>query len=156
MKIAGLPILGIILATLCYYIFEFVWYSFLFQDAWQAGSSVTPDDYLGQSGSWMALGFLAPLLQVIAISLILKWAGWPSMGDALAKILCLAILIGSGVGLYALVYLPQHSLSLFFIDTAHYLIGWLMSAFILTHFRPKYIAPVKHRQSKEDVEDIYS
>jgi len=155
MKFAGLPIVGIIVATVCYYFLEFAWYGFLFQDAWQAGSGVTPEQYAGQSGGWMALGVVAPLVQVIAIGLILKWNGWPSMGEALRKVLCMALLIGIGVGLYALVYLPQHSLALFLIDTVHYVIGWLLAAFILTHLRPRYIAPVKARSDKENIEDIY-
>lgn len=156
MKIAGLSVIGTLIATLLYYFFEFGWYVY-FQDPWQAGLGITPDDYPGQKNNWMPLGIVAPLLQVIAIGLILKWAGWPSLSEALGKIFTLSVLIGVGVGFYALVYMPQHSLPLFVVDTAHYIIGWSVTAIVLTYFRPKYVAPVTRRGSvdNENIDDIY-
>lgn len=156
MKIAGLSIVGTVIATLLYYFFEFAWYSIL-QNAWQAGEGVTAEDYANQSGAWMAVGFVAPLLQVIAIGLILKWCGWPSLSEAFGKIFCLSVLLGIAVGIYALAYLPQHSVSLFLIDTVHYVIGWSVTAVVLTYFRPKYVAPVTKRGLNENdgIEEIY-
>ena len=156
MKIAGLSVVGTLLATLLYYLFEFGWYSIL-QSTWQAGEGVSPEDYTNQSGAWMALGVVAPLLQVIAIGLILKWSGWPSLSEAFGKIFSLSVLLGVAVGIYALVYLPQHSVPLFLIDTIHYIIGWSVTAIVLTYFRPKYVAPItKHGLSENDgIEDIY-
>ncbi len=156
MKIAGLSVVGTLIATLLYYFFEFAWYSIL-QSAWQAGEGVSPEDYTNQSPGWMALGAVAPLLQVIAIGLILKWSGWPSLSEAFGKIFSLSVLLGVAVGIYALAYLPQHSVSLFLIDTVHYIIGWSVTAIVLTYFRPKYIAPVTRHghSSDENIEDIY-
>ncbi len=156
MRIAGLSVVGTLIATLLYYFFEFGWYS-VFQTAWQAGEGVSPEDYTNQPAGWMALGFIAPLLQVIAIGLILKWSGWPSLSEAFGKIFCLSVLIGVAVGIYAIAYLPQHSLALFLIDTAHYIIGWSVTAIVLTYLRPKYVAPITKRGSNENdkIEDIY-
>jgi len=156
MKFAGLSVVGTLIATLLYYFFEFAWYSIL-QSAWQAGEGVSAEDYSNQSSWWMALGAVAPLLQVIAIGLILKWSGWPSLSEAFGKIFSLSVLLGVAVGIYALAYLPLHSVSLFLIDTVHYIIGWSVTAIVLTYFRPKYLAPVTKRGLNENdsIENIY-
>lgn len=143
MRVSGLSVVGIIVATLIYYAFEFFWYGIAFQQEWQVGSGLTNSDFEGGSPVWMVVGFLAPLLQVIGLALILKWIGWPSLGESIKKLLLLAIFIGAGVSIYALAYMPHHSVTVFFIDWLHLIIGWFIIATILTYLRPKYIAPVK-------------
>ncbi len=156
MRIWGLSVLGIIVATLVFYGFEFFWYGIAFQEAWQIGTGVSDSDYQGSAVLWMAVGFLAPLLQVIGLAFILKWCGWPALGDSIKKLLLLAIFMGAGVSIYVLAYMPHHSITVFLIDWFHIIIGWFISAVVLTFLRPKYIAPVKATyQAPQDPEAIY-
>jgi len=156
MRVSGLSVVGIIVATLVFYAFEFFWYGITFQEAWQTGNGLTSSDFEGGSPLWMGVGFLAPLLQVIGLALILKWCGWPALGESIKKISLLSVFIGAGVSIYVLAYMPLHSTTVFLIDWVHIVIGWFISAIILTFLRPRYIAPVKHNyQAPQDPEAIY-
>lgn len=156
MRVFGVSVVGIIVATLLYYIFEFFWYGVAFQDAWQIGNGVSESDYQGNEIIWMAVGFMAPLAQVIALAFILKWFGWPSLAESINKILLLAILMGAGTSIYMYAYMPHHSTAVFLIDWFHIIIGWLIAAIVLTFLRPKYIAPVKKAyQTREEPEVFY-
>jgi len=161
MRVAGLSVVGIITATLVFYVFEYFWFGVAMLNAWQTGNGVSAADFEGSSPAWMAVGILAPLLQVIALAFFLKWSGWPALGESVFKMLLLAILIGGGFSLYTLVYMPLHSMPLYLINFAHIVIGWTLVAIVLTFLRPKYYAPVKHVQhaeyqrQEEDPDDIY-
>lgn len=131
----GYKVLGIILATVGFYAVGMIWYGFAFSDLWMAGQGVTEADYENNSPAWMGLGVLLTLMQVIGISYILSWKGRPEMPDAVQSIGMLSVLLAAAFSMYALAYLPQHSVPLFLIDASHLILGWIIAAAVLTKFR---------------------
>lgn len=154
MKIFGLPPIGVVVATLVFYALGVLIYGIVFMETWMAAAGISASDAEQPGAVTYLLGLLITLMQVVGIGLVLKWSGWPSMNEALAKIGLLALLFAVPFAAYTYLYMPPHSSTLLLIDSAHLVIGWILSAAILTWLRPKYVAPVK-RQSIEDPEAIY-
>ena len=95
------------------------------------GPWLTADD-AGGFDIYMVGGILITFMQVIGIGLILKWKGVADIGDAVKTIALLWLLIALPLMLYAYLYLPAHNSTLLMIDSSHLLVGWLVSAVILS------------------------
>lgn len=130
-NVFGLKLIPVLLATLAFWILGFVWYGFLFMDAWMAGHSLTADD-AGGFDIYMVGGILTTFLQVVGIGLVLKWRNVGDIGAAAKTTGILWVLIALPIVMYAYLYQPAHNSTLLMIDAFHLLVGWLVSAAVLT------------------------
>jgi len=131
----GYKILGIVLATVAFYFVGFFWYGFIFSELWMAESHVTEAQAASGSPLWMIVGIVLTAMQVVGLSYILNWRGRPDMGEAIKSIGIISLLIPVAFCMYALAYMPQHSMPLFLVDACHLILGWLVATAILTKFR---------------------
>ncbi len=133
-KLAGVNLLGIVLAALAMWIIGFIWYGLLFSNAWMSAHGWTEASFEGQSALWMPAGFL--------ISLILSFGlGWHMKQKQIAKLdtaalfgLWLALLIGVPLMMYAYVYSPSHSWELLLIDGSHTIVTFVAACAVLSFF----------------------
>jgi hypothetical protein len=122
---------GILVASVLFYLVGFLWYGFLFMDAWMAAEGLVADDAAGQSPIYMLGGFLITVMQVVGLAIILKWRGVTGIAEAAKTALLLWALIALPFTMYAFLYLPAHNATLLMIDASHLLVGWLVAAFAL-------------------------
>lgn len=134
-KILGLNIVGVILATVVFYIVGGLWYGMLFQDAWMSAAGITEASFENESPSYMAGGVLITFIQVIGIGLALNWKGVSDLGGAIKAGLVLWFFFAFPFTMYAYLYNPEHSPTLLMIDASHMLVGWVASAAILSFFK---------------------
>ncbi|MGV6802527.1 MAG: DUF1761 domain-containing protein [bacterium] len=132
MRVYGLPVFGIIAATIAFYLWGFIYYGVLFSDAWMAAEGVSEADYEGQSSLWMIAGIFISLAAVKGMAFVLKWREWPGMGTAIFTALIMGLTFAVSVSAYELVYMPDHSWTAFIMDSVHLIIGWILAAIILT------------------------
>lgn len=130
-NIFGLKLVPVLVATLVFWMLGYLWYGVLFMDAWMAGHALTADD-AGGFDIYMAGGILITLMQVVGIGLVLKWKGVGDLMDAVKTAGVMWLLIALPFVMYAYLYLPAHDPTLLMIDASHLLVGWLVSAGILT------------------------
>ncbi len=135
-KLFGLNSVAILAASVAFFIVGFLWYGLLFADAWMAASGITKEmAEADQNPSWMIGGFVITVMQVIGIGLVLKWKGATSLNAAAMTALLLWFVFALPFCLYAYFYSVAHSSTLLMIDASHLLVGWVVSAIVLSFFK---------------------
>ena len=129
-KIFGLNLLGVLVASVAFFLIGWLWYGILFQEAWMAAEGIAADAAESESPVWMAGGFLITLMQVIGIGLVLKWKGASGLGAAVTAAVVLWFFLALPFCCYAYIY-AAHNSSLLMIDASHLLVGWVVSAALL-------------------------
>ena len=127
--------IGVVLATLAFWVIGAIWYGVLFSDIWMAENRVIEADFEGQSPMWMMLGILISLLAVIGIGKVMAWRGVTDIGGAVMTAISLWVFFAVSFVMYDLAYLPAHSTTMFFVDIGHLLVGWVVSAAVLSFFK---------------------
>lgn len=131
-KIFGLNLVGVLVATVAFYLVGYLWYGMVFADAWMAAAGVTEADFEGESPVWMAGGALITFMQVIGIGLVLRWKGAADMGAAIKTALVLWLVFALPFTHYGYLYSPGHNAMMLMIDASHLLVGWVVSAIVLS------------------------
>jgi hypothetical protein len=137
-KFFGSHIIGLLLATLAFYMFGYLWYGFLFADQWMHLTGITEADALLRSeqlGAMMYVwGLFISLAQVLGIAAVLNWAGATRLMTCVKISVILAVLIVLPVLGYGMLY-QGVSIHLIGIDFLHLLIGYSLVAVVLSFFR---------------------
>lgn len=126
---------GILVASVLFYLVGFLWYGVLFMEAWMAANGLVADDAAGQSPIYMLGGFLITVMQVVGLAIILKWRGVTGIADAVKAALLLWALLALPFTMYAYLYVPAHDATLLMIDASHLLVGWTVAAAALAQFK---------------------
>lgn len=139
-KIFGTSLLGILAATIVFYMVGFAWYGFIFADAWMAAAGLTEAAAAANAeklGAKMYVGgILITLMQVLGLAYVLNQSG-ASVLLTCAKICAIvAVLIGLPLMAYGVLY-EGSSKSLLHIDIGHILIGYVLVGIVLSFFRGK-------------------
>ncbi len=127
----GLKPIPVLAATLVFWVLGFVWYGVVFMNAWMAGHGI-PVDQAGAFDIYMAGGILITLLQVMGLAFVLSWRNVSGIHEAVKTALTLWFFLALPIIMYAYLYLPAHNSTLLMIDASHQLVGWVVSAVILT------------------------
>lgn len=138
-EVAGIPVIGATLAACAVFVTQWMWWGALFNDSWPQLNGLTEAD-LEVPYSWWVGGLAVIAAQVIGIAVILRNRDWPNIADAITHIGGLSLLLAVPMAGYRLVYLPEHSWELFVIDGASFVIGWLLSAAIVTALKSRAVA----------------
>ncbi|MEZ5894700.1 MAG: DUF1761 domain-containing protein [Parvularculaceae bacterium] len=134
-RLLGLNLIGVIAASVAFYFVGFLWYGVMFSDAWMAAEGIPAEAAESQSPVWMAGGFLITILQVIGIGLVLKWKGVSDLMGSAKVAGILWFFFALPFCHYAYLYTPAHNSLLLMIDLSHLLVGWVVSAIILSFFK---------------------
>lgn len=135
-KLFGLNSVAVLAASVAFFIVGFLWYGLIFADAWMAANGITKEmAEADQNPSWMIGGFIITVMQVIGLGLVLKWKGAATLGDAVKTALLLWLVFALPFCLYAYFYSVAHSSTLLMIDASHLLVGWAVSAAVLSFFK---------------------
>jgi hypothetical protein len=133
-RLSGVNLVGVLLAALVMWILGFVWYGVLFSEAWMAGNGYTEAMFEGQSGLWMAAGFLIPLILAFGLGWHMKQKSITKLNTAVLFALWLALLIGVPLMMYNYVYSPYHSWQVLLIDGSHTIATFVAGAAVLSFF----------------------
>ncbi|MEQ8934389.1 MAG: DUF1761 domain-containing protein [Amphiplicatus sp.] len=135
-KLFGLNSVAVLAASVAFFIVGFLWYGVIFADAWMAEMGIAKDQAnADNSPIWMIGGFVITVMQVIGIGVVLKWKGATTLGDAVKTALLLWFLFALPFSLYGYFYSVAHSSTLLMIDASHLLVGWAVSAAVLSLFK---------------------
>lgn len=126
---------GIIVASIAFFAVGFLWYGVIFSDAWMAAEGFTKEADDAGSPAWMALGFVITVMQVVGLALILKWKGDAAPVASATTAAILWALLALPFTLYGFIYTPGHNTTLLMIDASHLLVGWVVSAVVLSLFK---------------------
>ncbi len=127
--------LAIIAASVAFFIVGFLWYGVIFSDAWMAAEGISKEAAEADSPAWMGLGLVITVMQVVGLALILKWKGVSGIPDAATTAALLWALFALPFTLYGFAYTPGHNSTLLMIDASHLLVGWVVSAVVLSLFK---------------------
>lgn len=131
-KLFGLNLLAVLVASVAFFFVGFLWYGVLFTKAWLAAYGITPDPEAGESPIWMVGGFVITIVEAFGIGLVLKWKGAVSLGGAVATAIALWFCFALPLLMYNYLYLPGHNATILMIDASHLLVGWVVSAAVLS------------------------
>ncbi|GEM_PF-477059 len=156
-RIGGINVIGVVLATIAFYMIGFVFYGVLFTEDWTAhtlaSTGVADFDSIRQmsperlEAAWekafpnsdpamsMGLGFLSTLVTVIVLAVVLRQL--TAGAASLVSYAGFAALLAVGFSITSLLYdhiYAEKTLALFWIDGAHVLIGYVVSAIVLSFF----------------------
>ena len=139
-KIFGTSLWGILAAGIALYFLGFLWYGFLFSDAWMAANNITMEEATARNaelGPMMFVwGILITLVQVIGLAFILNHSGASVLMTCVKICAIVALLIALPLMGYAVLY-EGRSINALFIDIAHVLIGYAIVGAVLSFFRGK-------------------
>lgn len=132
--------LSVLLATAAFYMIGFVWYGFLFSDAWLAAANMTAEQADASAASKGAMMFVWGLLitfaQAIGVLMVIHHRGAKRLPACLKAAGLLFITIAAPLLTYAALYQDYGSQGLW-IDYGHILIGYMVMAAIYAAFRGK-------------------
>jgi len=140
-KIFGTSLLGILLATLLFYMLGALWYGMLFSDMWMAASGMTEAtakahaDKIGPVVMYGG-GLLITLLQVLGLAYILNHASASLLGTCVKICAIIAVLLALPIIMYAHLY-EGYTLQGVCLDFAHLLVGYALVGAVLSFFRGK-------------------
>lgn len=128
---------GVLVASVAFYLVGFLWYGLIFQDAWMAAQNLPKEPEDAGSPIWMAIGFVITVMQVVGLAYVLHWkgAGTPAAAATTAAILWL--LFALPFAFYGYIYSFDHSATLLLIDASHLLVGWIAAAVALSMIKSK-------------------
>jgi len=101
-------------------------------DVWMAEMGIPEQGAEPESPMWMMLGFLITIMQVVGVGLVLKWKGVSELNAAIMTAVILWLVFALPFSAYGYLYNVTHSTTLLLIDASHLLLGWVISAVILS------------------------
>ena len=133
-KIAGVSLLGVVLAALAMWIIGFLWYGMLFSDAWMGANGYTEQMFEGQSPLWKPAGYVVAFLLSFGLGWHMKQKSITKLETAALFGLWLALLIGVPLMMYSYVYSPDHSWMLLLIDGSYTVVTFVAASAVLSFF----------------------
>lgn len=131
-KILGLNSLGVLVASVVFFIVGWLWYGVVFVDSWMAEMGIPASEGEDMAPTTLILGFIITVMEVIGIGLVLNWKNAAGINGALKTAGVLWLLFALPFCAYGYLYGASQSLTLLMIDGGHLLVGWALSAVILT------------------------
>lgn len=138
-KIFNTSWIAVIVATIAFFMFGWLWYGMLFEDAWLAAEGITQEIAAARMadtgmGQWLFFALLITFGQAVGLLMVLHLAGAKRIPASLKYAFWLTVTIVGPVLAYQSVY-SGYPLSGFLIDFGHLLIGYLIMAVIYAAFR---------------------
>ena len=152
-RLAGVHLLGLILAAVAIFFVGFIWYGLLFTEPWMnanglffADEAKTTMQWLTASGietvsadagpdpKVLGLGFVLSLVLAFGLGWHMKQKGITKLTTAVLFALWLSLLIGVPLMAYDLVYAPGFHIAGFLVDASHTVVSFIAAAAVLSLF----------------------
>ena len=139
-KYFGVSVLGLLLATVVFYLLGALWYGVLFAEQWMSLNHFTEEtananmDKLGVM-MWV-WGVVITLVQVIGLAMVINWANASKLFTCIKISVFMALFFALPVMAYGTLY-EGTSIYLLGIDILHLLLGYSLVGAILSYFRSK-------------------
>ena len=152
-KIAGVSLIGVLLAAVAMFFVGFLWYGVLFQEPWMNANGLFFTDEAKTSMQWLTAdgiqsvaGDAGPnpmvMLWGFVLSLVLAFGlGWHMKQKSISKLdtaalfgLWMGLLIGVPLMMYGYVYSPAHSWELLLINSGHVVVTFVAACAVLSFF----------------------
>lgn len=138
-KIFNTSWIAVIVATIAFFMFGWLWYGILLEDAWLAAEGITQEIAAARlaetgMGQWLFFALLITFGQAVGLLMVLHLAGAKRVPASLKYAFWLVVTIVGPVIAYQCVY-SGYPLSGFLIDFGHMLIGYIIMAAIYAAFR---------------------
>ncbi len=130
-RIFGLNLVGVLVASIAFFMVGWLWYGVLFMDAWMQAQGISAADAEAESPLWMLGGLVITIMQVIGIGLVLKWKNVSGLVPSVMAAVTLWVFFALPFCGYAYIY-AAHNSALLLIDASHLLAGWVVSAVVLS------------------------
>lgn len=131
-KLFGLNIVAVLAASVAFFLIGWLWYGVIFMDSWMAEMGIPASADADPSPTMLAIGFVITVLQVVGVGLAMKWKSAAGLNGAVMTAVVLWLVFALPFSTYGYLYGPSHSALLFAIDAGHLLVGWVVSAIILS------------------------
>jgi len=139
-KIFGTNLLGILVATVVFYLLGFLWYGIVFTEMWLIFNDMSAADATAQAeklGAMMYVGgIVITLMQVLGLAYVLHHASASLLLTCVKICAIIAVLIALPLLMYAHIY-EGTSHRAIVLDFVHILIGYILVGAILSFFRGK-------------------
>lgn len=150
-KLAGVNVLGILVAAIAMFFIGFLWYGVLFQTPWMesnaifwanegntsiqwlSGSGVTTQE-MGMDPMVMGLGFVLFLVLSYGLGWHMKQKNISTLKTAVLFGLWISLLIGVPMAAYDFVYTPYGTLDGFLVDASHTVATFVGACAVLSFF----------------------
>jgi len=140
LKSITLNLLGIIVATVVFYLLGYLWYGMFFSEMWLAFNGISEADVAAQAaklGDMMYIaGAVITLMQVLGLAYILHLAKASTLFTSVKTCTIIAVLIALPLMMYAHIYAGA-SHEAVALNFAHTLVGYILVGVILGFFRGK-------------------
>ena len=133
-RLQGVNLLGMGVAALVMFFVGFVFYGLAFSEQWMAARGYVPEQFEGQSGLWMAGGFLIELVLAFAIGWVMKLRGTKDLAGGIGTGVILAVSFAFPLIAYEFVYGAYHSLPGLMVDWGHALVAFMLGGAVLSFF----------------------
>lgn len=131
-RLAGVNLVGVLLAAVAMFFVGFIWYGMLFSEIWMAGRGFVEADFESANPAWMAGGFLIELVMAFGIGWLMRRQNISVFSTAISFALPLGILIAVPLASYEFVYGVQHSIGAWLVDASHRVVTVLVGAAVLS------------------------
>lgn len=139
-KIFGTSLLGILAATVVFYLLGFLVYGVLFQDYWLAATGMTEADAMaiGEAKGVMmwVWGIVISLMQVLGLAYVLQQSSASLLATCAKICAIIAVLIALPLMAYGWLYEGSSTNGLM-LDFGHILVGYALVGVVLSFFRGK-------------------
>ncbi|MEM7663436.1 MAG: DUF1761 domain-containing protein [Pseudomonadota bacterium] len=135
-RIAGVSLLGGLLAAVAIYAVGALWFGALFQELWVTANGYT-DEQLTENfnaGIVFGGGAIIPIILAFAIGWLLKATNTSALVPSVVFAAKLALFIAAPILAYSFVYNVYHSTTDLMLDIGHSLVGFMLGAAVLSFF----------------------
>lgn len=152
-KIAGVNLLGVLLAAVAMFFIGFIWYGLLFTEPWMAANGLFFGDEAKTTMQWLTADGVTsvaadagpnPMVMLggFVLSLVLSFGlGWHMQQKNISKLgtaalfgLWMSLLIGVPLVAYDTVYTPYASLMGLFVDGSHTVVTFVAACAVMSFF----------------------
>lgn len=135
-RIAGVSLVGGILATLVIYAVGALWFGLLFDQMWMDANGYTVEQ-IEESFSvpiFAGGGFIIPLILAFALGWLIKKTGASGLVSCMIFGAKMALFVAAPILAYGFVYDPVHSVVDLVLDVGHSFTGFIVGAAVLSFF----------------------
>lgn len=135
-RIAGVSLIGGLLAAMAIYFVGALWFAVLFDQVWMDANGYTLEEI--EAGFDVLIfaggGFIIPLILAFAIGWLLKATGTKGLMPSIVFGLKLGVFVAAPILAYGFVYNVIHSPVDLMLDISHSLVGFMLGAAVLSFF----------------------